>query len=125
MVTDEMVQVFRLQAAICKTLADANRLMILYELKDGERSVGRLAAELGLSQSNVSRHLSVLREQGVVDSCRNGTSIYYSLSDPKITEACRIMRDILERRLARSYRMTVNLKMVKDLGYHVTIEESL
>jgi DNA-binding transcriptional ArsR family regulator len=119
------VQVFRLQAAICKTLADANRLMILYELKDGERSVGRLAAELGLSQSNVSRHLSVLREQGVVDSCRNGTSIYYSLSDPKITEACRIMRDILERRLARSYRMTVNLKSVKDLGYHVTIEESL
>lgn len=117
MISDEMIHVFRLQAAICKTLADSNRLMILYELKDGERSVGRLATGLGLSQSNVSRHLSILREQGVVDTCRDGTTIYYRLSDPKITDACRIMREILERRLARNHRLSVNIKIEKDHGH--------
>lgn len=125
MTSDEMTQVFRLQAAICKTLADTSRLMILYELQDGERSVGRLATGLGLSQSNVSRHLAVLREQGVVDTSRDGTTIYYRLSDPKITDACRIMREILEGRLARSHQLSVNMKIEKNHGYQVLIEESL
>ena len=117
MITEEMAQIFRLQASLCKTLADANRLMILYELKNGERSVGRLAAGLGLSQSNVSRHLAVLREQGVVDTCRDGTTIYYRLYDAKITEACRIIREILEGRLARNHRLSVDMKIEKDHGY--------
>ena len=116
MITVEMMRVFRLQADLCKTLADANRLMILYELEDGERSVGRLAAGLGLSQSNVSRHLAVLREQGVVNTCRDGTTIYYRLSDPKITQACTIMREILEGRLARSHLLSFNMKIKKDNG---------
>ena len=114
MITKEFVQVFRLQAALCKTLADANRLMILYELKKGERSVGQLASELCLPQSNVSRHLAVLREQGVVDTWRRGTTINYSLSDPKITQACNMMLEILEKRLARSQQLSVNIKIEKE-----------
>ena len=59
-------RLFDLQAQICKTLADANRVLILHELRPGERSVSQLAASLGLPQSNVSHHLAILRENAIV-----------------------------------------------------------
>ncbi len=93
-------QIFQLQADICKTLADPNRLMILHELREGEKSVGQLVSNLGLPQSNVSRHLAVLRERGIVSTRREGTSIYYNLANPKISEACDLVRDVLENVLA-------------------------
>ncbi|MFC1873182.1 metalloregulator ArsR/SmtB family transcription factor [Chloroflexota bacterium] len=90
--TDERtMEIFRLQAEICKTLADPNRLMILHELKKGEMSVGQLIAKLMLPQSNVSRHLAILRERDVVSTRREATTKYYSLSDPKIAEAMRLL----------------------------------
>ncbi|MBI4284805.1 MAG: winged helix-turn-helix transcriptional regulator [Chloroflexi bacterium] len=102
MIDEHAAQLFRLQADICKTLGDPNRLMILHELSQGETPVGQLAASLGLSQSNVSRHLAVLRERGVVQTRREGTTIYYSLASPKIAQACDLVREVLEGRLARS-----------------------
>lgn len=99
--------------------------MILYELRDGESSVGGLAAGHGLSPRNVSRCFAVLREQVIVDTCRSGTTIHYRLSNPKITQACRIIREILEEPLAGSHRLSVNMKMEKDHGYQISVEESL
>jgi ArsR family transcriptional regulator len=53
--------IFKLQADICKTLADPKRLMLLHELREGEKSVGQLVSTLGLPQANVSRQLAILR----------------------------------------------------------------
>lgn len=114
MVDERIAQIFKLQANICKTLADPNRLMILHELKQGEMSVGQLVAVLGLLQSNVSRHLAVLRERGVVNTRREGTTIYYSLSDPKIAEACNLVREVLEGHLNRSQELASSLGLRKD-----------
>ena len=96
------IELFKLQAEICKTLADSNRLMLLHELREGEKSVGQLVSILNLPQSNVSRHLAVLREGGIVLTRREGTTIYYRLANPKIGQACDLVREVLEGHLRQS-----------------------
>lgn len=87
------------QAQLCRVLADPSRLELLYHLGASEHTVGELVARTGLRQANVSQHLALLRERGVVRTRRVGTAIYYSLADPDILEACRLTRKILLRQL--------------------------
>jgi ArsR family transcriptional regulator len=96
-----MDEITTLQAEVLKTLASPRRLEILHRLFEGECEVGRLASELGLSQPNVSQHLSVLRTAGLVETERVGREIRYRLADPDVMLACQIMRGVLERRLLR------------------------
>ena len=93
-------QFFKLQSEICKTLADPKRLMILHELRGGEMSVGHIVSRLGLTQANVSQHLAIMRERGIVKTRREGTSIYYSLASPRIGEACDLVQQVLEEQLS-------------------------
>jgi ArsR family transcriptional regulator, virulence genes transcriptional regulator len=99
---NERMEIFRLHAEFCKTLSDANRLLIISELAKGELPVNELTRRLGLQQSNVSKHLGLMRENGLVNSRREGTTIYYSLSDTRIYEAISLLRaaqsDLLEKR---------------------------
>lgn len=88
-------EVYKLKAELCKTFSEPKRLIMIDVLRDGERAVGDLARILELDQAVVSRHLGILRERGVVKARRDGTSVYYSLSDPKICEACDLVHDIL------------------------------
>jgi len=69
-------------AAMLRALSNDKRLMILCRLCAGERSVGELQKDFGLSQSAFSQHLAVLREQGLVTTRRESQTIYYSISDP-------------------------------------------
>ena len=110
MIEESQQQLFTHQASICKTLADAKRLMILHELRDSEASVGQLVSSLGLPQSNVSQHLAILRERGIVTTRREGTTIYYKLANPKIGEACDLVREVLADQLSQ------NKALVKSLG---------
>ncbi|MGN6738700.1 ArsR/SmtB family transcription factor [Dyella sp.] len=70
--------------ATLKAMASRNRLMLLCQLIPGERSVGELAQALGLAQSVVSQHLSLLRRDGVVSGRREAQSIYYRISDARV-----------------------------------------
>jgi DNA-binding transcriptional ArsR family regulator len=65
---------------LLKALANRHRLLILCQLIDGERSVGELAAFLGIRDSTVSQHLAILRRDDLVDSRRDGQTIWYSIS---------------------------------------------
>jgi ArsR family transcriptional regulator len=96
-----MDEILALQAEILKTLASPRRLEILHRLAGGPCEVGRLAAELGAGQPNVSQHLSVLRAAGLVEAERTGREVRYRLSDPEVMVACSTMRRVLERRLQR------------------------
>ncbi len=109
-IEDFQIQLFKQQASICKTLAEAKRLMILHELRNGEMSVGQLVSSLGLPQSNVSQHLAILRERGIVTTRREGTTIYYNLANPKIGEACDLVRQVLADQLSQ------NQALVRSLG---------
>jgi DNA-binding transcriptional ArsR family regulator len=110
MIEQFQIQLFKQQASICKTLADAKRLMILHELQNDEMSVGQLVSSLGLPQSNVSQHLAILRERGIVTTRREGTTIYYKLANPKIGEACGLVRQVLADQLSQ------NQALAKSLG---------
>ncbi len=92
-------ELLQLHASVCKGLADAKRLLIINALRDGELSVGEICDGLALPQANVSQHLAVLRDKGLVRPRRDGQHIYYSLSSPKIIEAMDLLREVMAEQL--------------------------
>ncbi|WP_188260454.1 ArsR/SmtB family transcription factor [Azospirillum tabaci] len=70
--------------AFLRSIAGRHRLMILCSLLDGEVPVGGLARRLGLSQSNLSQHLAKLRDEGLVATRRDGTSIHYRIGSDRV-----------------------------------------
>jgi ArsR family transcriptional regulator, arsenate/arsenite/antimonite-responsive transcriptional repressor len=77
--------VFRSQARILKALANESRLMIVDRLSRGECSAGDLTRLVGSDQTTVSKHLAVLKSHGIVDDRREGSSVYYRLLTPCVT----------------------------------------
>jgi ArsR family transcriptional regulator, virulence genes transcriptional regulator len=69
-------------ASLLRALSNERRLLILCQLGDGELSVGGLQSRLGLSQSALSQHLALLREEGIVATRREGQTIHYRIVDP-------------------------------------------
>lgn len=69
-------------AKLLRALGNERRLMILCQLADGERSVGQLLPLVGLSQSALSQHLAVLREEQIVATRREAQTIWYRIADP-------------------------------------------
>jgi len=92
-------ELFRIQAEFCKGMANPKRIMILHLLREGEKTVHELEAETGIPQPNLSQHLSFLRQQGLVKTRREGNSIYYSLADTRIAEACDLIQQAIKDRL--------------------------
>jgi DNA-binding transcriptional ArsR family regulator len=76
---------------LLKALANPHRLMILCQLSEGERSVGELAVFLGIRDSTVSQHLAILRRDDLVDSRRDGQTIYYSISSAPARELVEVL----------------------------------
>ena len=103
------MELFKLKAELCKTFADPKRLIIMNELRDGEKTVGDLAQMLGAPQAVVSRHLAVLRNRGVVQPRRAGKNIYYSLTDPKISEACDLVHQVLLNQMEKNKELADRL----------------
>ena len=79
-------------AAVGRALADPKRLCVLECLARGEQSVGDLSGQVGCQVPNMSQHLSVLRSAGLVATRREGTTIYYRLSDPRVLEAYHLIQ---------------------------------
>lgn len=105
-----MKQVFNMHAEVCKTLANPKRLEIIYALKNGELSVGELVKKLGIPKANISQHLAVLRQRRVVTARREGVNIYYRISNPKIVQACALMREVLTEQLMEEGRVVKKAK---------------
>ena len=81
-------------AKLLRALANERRLMILCQLTDGERSVGELQPLVGLSQSALSQHLAVLREECVVATRREGQTIWYRIEDPAAVKVVATLAEI-------------------------------
>ena len=85
----EMLELSEMQAAagqacrLMKVLANADRLMILCQLSQGEKRVGELEELLGIVQPTLSQQLTVLRDEGLVSTRREGKAIYYQLCSPQ------------------------------------------
>ncbi len=87
---------FKSQVRILKALANEARLRIVDHLSRGECSPGELTELVGLDQSTVSKHLSVLRASGIVDSRREGSAVVYELLTPCVVDFFRCAGDVLE-----------------------------
>ena len=102
--------VFELQAEVCKTIANPKRIEIIHSLKTGERTVSELVAILGVPKANVSQHLAMMRSKGVLKARREGVNIYYSLTNPKVTQACMLMREVLTEQIKERKKTLVRRK---------------
>lgn len=91
-----------LKAEFFRVLGHPARVRILELLRDGERTVGDLQAELGLDSSGTSQHLGAFRKQGLLDSRRDGTSVYYGVRDPRMFQLLEIARQVLSSNLAET-----------------------
>lgn len=81
---------------MCKTFSNPRRQAILDAIRNGEMSVSGLIEKTGISQANLSQHLSILRSKGVVNTRRNGNNVYYSLSNLKIIKAYDLISEVLK-----------------------------
>lgn len=97
--------IYELQAEICKILSSPKRIEIISALKDGEKTVTELVDILGSPKANVSQHLAVMRLKGILKSRRDGVNIYYSIANPKVIQACNLMREVLNELLLERSRM--------------------
>jgi len=75
------------------------------ELQNGERTVTEMEQAIGVRQANLSQHLAVLRDKGIVATERRGHNVYYRISNAKILEACRLMREVLLEQIETNNRL--------------------
>ena len=83
-------------AAIGRALADPKRLCVLESLASGELSVSELSTTVGCQVPNMSQHLAVLRSAGLVQSRREGSTIFYRLADVRVLEAYRLIQSLAQ-----------------------------
>lgn len=111
--TDINREIFEKQAEICKTMANPKRMEIIYVLKSGEKTVTEIVDALEINKANVSQHLSVMKGGGIIESRREGTNIYYSITNTKIVEACGLMREVMMEELAKQEQVIKELRKAK------------
>ena len=95
---------FAMQAGLCKAIAHPTRIEILNLLRDGERCVCEIYPALDIEQPNVSRHLAVLKNEGILSSRKEGLKVIYRVSDERIYELLDLVTLILKEQLEKRTR---------------------
>lgn len=126
-------RLFSLQEEILKVLANHKRLEILQLLNSQELTVNQMVEMLGIPQTNVSQHLSVLRHMKLVTARKNGLNVYYHLTDKRVASVIKELREFLksqylhEPEIAKLAAMDKNTvyPIVRDLvcGMRISIDE--
>jgi ArsR family transcriptional regulator len=93
-------ETFELIATRFRVLAEPMRLRILHALGEGEMTVGELVEALGAGQANVSKHLGLLLDAGIVRRRKEGLNAFYAIADETIFALCELVCSSLEERLA-------------------------
>ena len=101
--------VYQIKAEFFRILGHPVRVRTLELLRDGERTVGDLQAALGLDSSGTSQHLGLLRKHGILDSRREGTSVYYRIKDSRMFQLLEVARQILSANLTQSQELLSEL----------------
>lgn len=110
--------IYQVKADFFKTLAHPARIRVLELLRDGERSVGELIPEVGLEASHLSQQLGILRRANVLQSRKEGSTVYYSVTDPRIFELLEVAKAILTSTLTESRQLLAELESL-DFAEHV------
>lgn len=106
---------FELHAGLLKALAHPRRLEIIHLIRDQELPVTDIHTMLDLPQANISQHLMVLRDAGIVKTHRQGKQVFYRLADARIIEASDVIREVLvDQYKATEFAKELTISM-KDL----------
>lgn len=103
-------RIYELQARLCQVLASPKRLEILYTLKDSEMTAGELAKAVDVTMPNLSQHLSLMKQHGLVESRKEGLNMYYRVASDQILDTLASVRRVLAEQLTRQ---SVLLEQVK------------
>jgi len=93
-------RVLQYVAKYFKALAEPMRLKVLNALQDGEKNVNQLTEISGSTQANVSKHLSLLAQYGLVKRESRGNCVYYSIADPSVYELCDLVCGQINNKMA-------------------------
>jgi ArsR family transcriptional regulator len=99
---DERAALYEMQAEILKALAHPVRLAIADFLAGGEQCVCDIAERVGAERSNVSHHLALMQQAGVLDSRKDGLRVLYSLRTPCVLHCLTCATEVLRERVERS-----------------------
>lgn len=106
----DMQQVFEGAARYFSVLSEPARLKILHSICTEERCVNSIIAMTGLAQANVSRHLGLMYQVGMLSRRRQGNQVFYSVADQMFVELCRIVSARIDRRFGQDRAPAVDLE---------------
>lgn len=93
-----------IEADFLKALAQPMRLKILEVLKDGEKCVCKIYPAVGGEQSNISRHLILMKKAGILNSRKEGLMVFYSVRNPRIFEVLELVKELLRSQVEETHR---------------------
>jgi ArsR family transcriptional regulator len=105
----ETPPIYRLKADFFRLLGHPARVRILELLREGERSVGELQVALGLDSGGTSQHLTAMRRQGLLESRRAGTSVFYRVRDPRMFQLLEVAKQVLTGQLEQTRELLGDL----------------
>ena len=105
--------IYQVKADFFKTLAHPARIRVLELLRDGERSVGDLIPEVGLEASHLSQQLGILRRANILKTRKDGSTVFYSVGDPRIFTLLEVAKAILTGSLAESGQLLAELETLE------------
>ena len=97
--------IFEIQADFCRCMSSAVRIQIIYVLRNGPQRVSEIARITNYGQTMISRHLTHLRNSGVVSSHREGQEVICHITNQKIVEICDLMREVLKEEASRRSKL--------------------
>lgn len=108
--SDRNKTIYEMQAEICSALASPVRLQILELLSDEEKTSSQLLELIHIPKANMSQHLAVLKDAGIIQTRKEGLYQYMSLALPKIRDACSIVKGVLADKIEHEERKHAELR---------------
>lgn len=98
---DEPTEVFDVVASYFSVLSEPTRLRIMHEICEEEKTVSQIVEELGATQTNISRHLSLMHRSGVLARRKEGNKVYYRVADAEMVNICRNVCDHIAGKMGK------------------------
>jgi ArsR family transcriptional regulator len=109
-------EAFQMLSEQFRAFAEPMRLKLVYALMDGEKSVSELVEKTGGLQANVSKHLRLLLDVGIVERRKQGLSSYYRIADSTVCQLCELLSGSIQDRLAADLTSFSPLAMQQRQG---------
>ena len=98
----ETIEMARQQADLCSVFANYRRVLILWALVEQEKSVSDIATAVDASMQNTSQHLHLMKDKGILQSHRDGQTIFYRIADDESTQLCQLLVETRNKQLGES-----------------------